>query len=141
MAALKGFGAKKMNVPAELYYHPEHTWARLLDGVATVGVTDFAQSELGDVVFVELPEAGLEVTLGLVFGSIESSKSVSELFSPVAGTVIEVNAGLEESPEAVNDDPYGAGWIMKVRLAPDFDPKRLLDAAGYSQLLAAGQPE
>ncbi len=120
-----------MQLPSDLLYHPEHTWARIEGEVATVGITDFAQKELGDVVYVELPEAGRTLAVGEVFGTVESTKSVSELYSPVAGEVVEVNAELEDAPERINEDPYGAGWIVRVRLAPDFDRSALLDAEAY----------
>jgi glycine cleavage system H protein len=126
-----------MQFPDTLRYHPEHAWARIEGGVAVVGITDFAQDELGDVVFVELPETGQPVAWGEVFGSVESSKSVSELFSPVSGTVLEVNGALEDAPEKINDAPYGAGWIMKVQLAPGFDPSQLQDAATYAKQVGA----
>jgi glycine cleavage system H protein len=127
-----------MQFPDQLRYHPEHTWARIEGGVAVVGITDFAQDELGDVVFVELPEAGRQVQYGSVFGSVESSKSISELFSPVDGTVLESNGGLEDSPELINDDPYGAGWLMKVQLATEFDATQLQDASTYADQVGAG---
>ncbi len=120
-----------MKIHADLSYHPEHTWARIEGDLATVGITDFAQGELGDVVFVELPRAGRRLAAGEVFGSVESSKSVSELISPVAGEVVAVNAELEDAPERINDDPYGAGWMIRVRLTPGFDPGSLLAAADY----------
>ena len=122
-----------MNVPKELRYHPEHTWARLEDGVATVGITDHAQKELGDIVFLELPEEGRELSEGEVFGTVESSKSVSELYCPVGGKVEAVNRGVEDAPERINDDPYGGGWLIRVRLSPGFDPSGLLDAAAYEE--------
>lgn len=124
-----------MNIPKELLYHPEHTWAKKADGLGVVGITDFAQHELGDVVYVDLPEKGAELVVGKIFGSIESSKSISELFSPVEGVVVEVNAALEDSPEMVNDDPYGEGWMIKVRLAGGALGEGLLDAEAYGKLL------
>ena len=120
-----------MQTPEGLLYHTEHTWAKVADGVATIGITDFAQDELGDIVFVELPEVGQQVVLGEVFGSVESSKSVSELFSPVDGEVLAINDALEDSPEEINDAPYGAGWIMRVKLGGEPDAS-LLDAAAYT---------
>jgi glycine cleavage system H protein len=121
--------------PSELLYHPEHTWARLQKGVATVGVTEHAQRELGAVVYVELPAVGRTISAGDVFGSVESSKSVSELFCPVGGEVIEVNERLEETPELINEDPYGNGWMIKLRLAAGFIPSGLLGAQAYRQLI------
>ncbi len=122
-----------MRFPDELLYHPEHTWARIEGDVATVGITDHAQQELGDIVYVELPEPGSRMAVGEVFGSVESSKSVSELFGPVAGEVTEVNPELDDAPERINDDPYGDGWMVRVRLDADFDRSGLLDAAAYRQ--------
>lgn len=126
-----------MKIPSGLLYHPEHTWARVDGDSAVVGITDFAQSELGEVVFVDLPEVGAGVAVGKTFGSIESSKSISELFSPVAGKIVEVNTALEDSPELVNDDPYGAGWIIRVALGAEPDRGVLVDAAAYAALTGA----
>jgi glycine cleavage system H protein len=120
-----------MRLPEDLRYHPEHTWARIEGDVATVGITDHAQSELGEIVYLEVPQTGRHLDFGEVFGSVESSKSISELYSPVAGEVVEVNSALEDSPERMNDDPYGEGWILRVRLAAGFDASRLLDASTY----------
>lgn len=122
-----------MRFPEDLLYHPEHTWARLAGGEATVGITDFAQKELGDVVFVELPKLGRRLEAGKAFGSVESSKSVSELVSPVAGEVVEVNTALDDAPEVINDDPYGEGWLVKVKLDEGFDPGGLLGTAAYQE--------
>lgn len=122
-----------MQLPRDLRYHAEHTWARIEGGEAVVGITDHAQEELGDIVYLELPEPGKRVALGEVFGTVESAKSVSELYSPVTGEVLEVNAGLPDSPEQINDDPYGRGWMLRVRLDADFDASRLLDAEGYAR--------
>ncbi len=121
-----------MDLPEDLRYHVEHTWARLEKDVATVGITDHAQGELGDIVYLELPELGQRVAFGEVFGSVESSKSVSELYSPVGGEVVAVNSALEDSPEKINDDPYGEGWMVRVRLDAGFDPSRLLAADAYA---------
>lgn len=120
-----------MRFPDELRYHPGHAWARAEAGVATVGISDHAQKELGDVVYLELPDVGRKLKVGEVFGSIESSKSVSELISPVAGEVVEINARLENSPELINDDPYGEGWMIRVRLDSPFEAAALMDAAAY----------
>jgi glycine cleavage system H protein len=121
-----------MRVPNDLRYHPEHTWARIEGGQATVGITDYAQKELGDIVYLELPEAGKRIDFGEVFGSVESAKTVSELYSPVGGEVLEVNARLEDSPERINDDPYGEGWMLRVRVEADFDASRLLTPEAYA---------
>ncbi|MDW7710855.1 MAG: glycine cleavage system protein GcvH [Deferrisomatales bacterium] len=127
-----------MRVPEDLRYHPEHTWVRVQGGEATVGITDHAQKELGDIVFLELPGVGRHLSPGEVFGSVESAKSVSELYSPVAGEVVEVNAQLEDSPERINDDPYGEGWMLRVRLAPGFDVSGLLSPEAYVAHVGGG---
>jgi glycine cleavage system H protein len=111
-----------VNVPAELKYTEEHEWAKVEGNRVTIGITDFAQHELGDIVFVELPEAGDEVEIGEPFGSVESVKTVSELYAPVSGKVVEVNGALIDSPEKVNEAPYGEGWMIVVEL---FDPSQL----------------
>lgn len=124
-----------MKTPEHLRYHPEHTWARIEGELATVGITDHAQRELGEIVYLEVPQAGRRLETGEVFGSVESSKSISELYSPVSGEIAEVNGALEDAPERINDDPYGEGWILRVRLAAGFDGAGLLDAAGYAALV------
>ncbi len=123
-----------MKIPSNLLYHSEHTWALASAGVATVGITDFAQDELGDIIFVELPQIGQQLVVGDIFGSVESSKSVSDLFCPVAGEVVEVNSYLDDAPENINDDPYGEGWIMKVKLSSPLDTTILLNAEGYIKI-------
>ena len=110
------------DIPADLYYTAEHEWVRRNgDDVARVGITDFAQSALGDVVFVQLPDVGTELTSGASFGEVESTKSVSDLYAPVSGVVSAVNSDLEGSPQLVNSDPYGAGWLVDVRVANPAD--------------------
>src|SRR5687768_8226924 len=103
-----------MNIPAELRYTSDHEWARLDDGGIRIGITDFAQEALGDVVFVQLPEAGAAVEAGAEFSEVESTKSVSSIYAPVAGQVVEVNAALVDAPQQVNEDPYGEGWICVI---------------------------
>ncbi|TLN21752.1 glycine cleavage system protein GcvH [bacterium] len=125
-----------MKIPENLLYHPEHTWARVEGGLCVVGITDFAQQELGDVIFVELPDVGKMVKTGGVFGSVESAKSVSDLFSPLSGEVAEVNSALLDSPEMINDDPYGEGWVMKVKFTEPPSKGALLDSEGYAAALA-----
>ena len=115
---------------AERYYTETHEWVTVEDGVATVGITDFAQGQLGDVVFLELPTVGREVEAGDTMGVIESVKAASDLYSPVAGSVVEVNDTLNDNPEKINQDPYGAGWLIKVRLNGDLS-EGLLDEQGY----------
>jgi glycine cleavage system H protein len=121
-----------MSVPGDLQYTKSHEWVRVEDGVATVGITDHAQDELGDVVFVELPETGATLAAGDSFGAVESVKAVSDLYSPVGGEVVEVNGALEDSPEKINEDPYGEGWILKLQISDEGD---LLSAADYEKLL------
>jgi glycine cleavage system H protein len=118
---------------AERYYTETHEWVTVDDGIATVGITDYAQAQLGDVVFLELPPIGRELEAGDTVGVIESVKAASDLYSPVAGSVVEVNERLSDSPETVNKDPYGAGWMIKVRLNGDLG-EGLLDEAGYQSL-------
>ncbi len=124
-----------MAVPSELKYSKEHEWVKVEGQTATIGITDFAQSELGDIVFVELPEAEDELTEGETFGSVESVKTVSELYSPVLGKVIEVNEGLEDEPEAVNESPYEKAWMVKVELSDESQLDALLSAADYEQMI------
>jgi glycine cleavage system H protein len=121
-----------MSVPGDLQYTKSHEWVRVEDGVATVGITDHAQDELGDVVFVELPEMGATLAAGDSFGAVESVKAVSDLYAPVGGEVVEVNSALEDSPEKINEDPYGEGWILKLQISDEGD---LLSAADYEKLL------
>jgi glycine cleavage system H protein len=120
--------------PETLKYTNDHEWIRIDDGVGRVGITDFAQKQLGDVVYVELPEVGAAVTKGQAFGTIESVKAVSELFAPVSGEVVEVNAALKDAPEQVNSDPHGA-WMVAIRLSSPSEAEGLLDAAAYSALV------
>ena len=121
-----------MAVPQDLQYTKSHEWVRVESGVATVGITEHAQDELGDVVFVELPEQGATLAAGDSFGAVESVKAVSDLYAPVSGEVVEVNGTLEDSPEKINEDPYGEGWILKLRISDEAD---LLSAADYERLL------
>jgi glycine cleavage system H protein len=118
---------------AERYYTETHEWVTVDDGVATIGITDFAQAQLGDVVFLELPRVGKILEAGDTFGTVESVKAASDLYSPVAGAVLEVNESLNTSPEQVNNDPYGQGWLIRVRLNGDLG-QGLLDEAGYESL-------
>ena len=124
-----------MSVPQNLRYTKEHEWVKIEDGKATVGITDFAQSELGDIVFVELPEVGDTITLDQPFGSVESVKTVSELYAPVTGTVIEVNAELSDSPELVNESAYENAWMIVVELSNPADEEQLLTAEQYAELI------
>ena len=124
-----------MNFPAELKYTKDHEWVRIESDIATVGVTDFAQSELGDIVFVEIETQGETLEEHAIFGTVEAVKTVSDLFMPVSGTVIEVNAGLEADPAHVNNDPYGSGWMIKVKLSEGADLSSLMDSAAYEALV------
>jgi glycine cleavage system H protein len=124
-----------MNFPAELKYTKDHEWVRIEGDIATVGVTDFAQSELGDIVFVEIETQGESLEEHSIFGTVEAVKTVSDLFMPVSGTVIEVNTGLEADPAHVNNDPYGAGWMIKVKLSEGADLSSLMDAAAYEAMV------
>ena len=120
------------DVPQNLYYTSEHEWVRRTgDDTVRVGITDFAQSALGDVVFVQLPDIDVEVTAGAPFGEVESTKSVSDIFSPVAGTITAVNNALNDTPELVNADPYGQGWMYELRPSGDDDLEALLDVEAY----------
>ena len=129
-----------MEYPQDLRYTKEHEWARLEgDGRVRVGITDFAQDALGDVVWVDVPEVGTEVQAGAPFGEVESTKSVSDVYSPVTGTVIERNGQLEERPELVNEDPYGNGWIVAIDVKEASELDALLDTAGYRAFVEASQ--
>ncbi|EGQ2929774.1 glycine cleavage system protein GcvH [Staphylococcus pseudintermedius] len=124
-----------MAVPSGLKYSKEHEWVKVEGNTAIIGITDFAQSELGDIVFVELPELEDELTEGETFGSVESVKTVSELYSPVSGKVVAVNENLEDAPEAVNESPYEEAWMVKVELKDESELDALLDAAGYEKMI------
>lgn len=124
-----------MTVPDDLRYSADHEWARLDDGRVRIGITDYAQDALGDVVFVDLPEVGATVAAGAAFGEVESTKSVSDLYAPVAGVIVEVNADLGESPERLNDDPYGEGWICVIEPSDPTAVDALLDADAYRSLI------
>jgi glycine cleavage system H protein len=124
-----------VNIPADLKYTEEHEWVNLEGDIATIGITDWAQGELGDIVFVELPGEGDKVTQTEPFGTIEAVKAVSELFSPVNGKVVEVNSALDDDPMVINHDPYGDGWMIKVELSDTTQVEQLLDAAGYRGII------
>ncbi len=118
-----------MNIPGDLQYTKDHEWVKVDGDIATIGITDFAQGELGDIVYVEIETEGESLSSGEVFGTVEAVKTVSDLFMPVSGEVIEVNSGLESNPESVNSDPYGEGWMVKVKITGDADD--LLSAEDY----------
>ena len=125
-----------MDIPDDLRYSEEHEWVRADGGRVRVGITDYAQDALGDIVYVDLPAVGTEVVVGGKLGEVESTKSVSEIYAPVAGTITAVNAALPDAPERVNEDPYGEGWICEVELAGDGGVEALLDPAAYGDLTA-----
>jgi len=127
-----------MNYPEELRYSEEHEWVAVDGPRARIGITDFAQDSLGDVVYVELPDVGVNVMAHASCAEVESTKSVSEIFSPVTGSVVEVNEALNDAPEQVNADPYGAGWIFVVEMADPAEVDSLLDAGGYRALVEEG---
>jgi glycine cleavage system H protein len=122
--------------PEDLQYHPEHDWARVEGDVATFGITWFAQDQLGEVVFFDPPEIGSSVSAGDSYAEVESVKAVSDVFAPLSGEVIEVNAGLSDAPELINDDPYGQGWLVRVKLTDTSEVGELLDVGAYRQLLS-----
>ncbi|PST85252.1 glycine cleavage system protein H [Pedobacter yulinensis] len=126
-----------MNFPSELKYTKDHEWVKVEGNEATIGITDFAQRELGDIVYVDINTVGEEVAKEAVFGTVEAVKTVSDLFMPVSGTVLEVNAELNNNPELVNSDPYGQGWMVKVSLSDLTDVDALLSADAYQTLVGA----
>ena len=124
-----------MNIPAELKYTKDHEWVKIEGDTAIVGITDFAQSELGDIVFVDVESVDEELNAGEVFGSVEAVKTVSDLYLPISGKVIEFNEELESEPELVNTDPYGKGWIIKLKIANYADQSELLSAEQYQEVI------
>jgi glycine cleavage system H protein len=126
-----------MNFPADLLYTKEHEWVRIAGEVATIGITEYAQSELGDIVFVELPAVGSAIVQMQSFGTIEAVKTVSDLFAPLSGAVIEINAKLADQAERINQDCYGEGWLVKLKISDKNEVKNLLPAAEYQKLLPA----
>ena len=124
------------NYPSDLKYDKEHEWVRVDGDVVVIGISDFAQDQLGEVVFVDLPEVGSEVVAGETFGEIESVKSVSDLFSPVTGSIVEKNDGLSDTPETVNEDAYGEGWLVKVKMSDAAELDALMTAADYEAFIA-----
>jgi glycine cleavage system H protein len=125
------------NIPENLRYSKDHEWVQVEGDVATIGITDFAQHSLGDVVYIDMPRAGDSFDTHEAFGSVESVKAVSEIFTPIAGEITEVNDGLNDTPEAVNTDPYGAGWMIKIRMKNGGEADRLMSAVEYEEYLAS----
>lgn len=124
-----------MTVPVELKYTKDHEWVRVEGNTAAIGITDWAQGELGDIVFVELPNVGDGLRRSEPFGTIEAVKAVSDLSAPVSGKVLEVNSALDDDPMVINGDPYGAGWMVKIELSESGELEQLLDAGGYTELI------
>lgn len=124
-----------MNIPEELLYTKEHEWARIEDKIAMIGITDYAQGELGDIVYVELPEVGTQVNQGDSFGTIEAVKAVSDLFAPLSGEVTEINDSLNDEPEKINQDPYKEGWMIKIKISDESEKDELLGSAQYEDLV------
>ncbi|TKJ41785.1 glycine cleavage system protein H [candidate division LCP-89 bacterium B3_LCP] len=124
-----------MNIPAELLYTKEHEWVKFEDDVATIGITDYAQGELGDIVFVELPQVGDTIRKGETFGTIEAVKAVSDLYSPLDGEVLEVNSSLEDAPETINSSPYEDGWMLKIQITESVQKNDLLSADEYKKII------
>ena len=121
--------------PDDLLYHPEHDWARIDGDIATFGITWYAQDSLGEIVFFEPPQVGTQVTMGESYAEVESVKAVSDVIAPLSGEIVEVNETLADAPEQINEDPYGAGWLVKVRLSDPSERDQLLDAAAYAAQL------
>ncbi|MDP3453779.1 MAG: glycine cleavage system protein GcvH [Bacteroidales bacterium] len=124
-----------MNIPANLKYSKDHEWIKIDGNIATVGITDFAQGQLGDVVFVDIPSEGETLSINDVFGAIEAVKTVADAFMPLSGKIIEINTNLESSPESVNKDPYGEGWMVKIEISDPSEIDTLLDADAYKAIL------
>lgn len=125
-----------MDVPAELKYSKEHEWIKVDGNQATIGITDYAQGELGDIVFVELPNIGDEFKLAQSFGTIEAVKAVSDIYSPLTGKVLEVNGALDDNPMVINSDPFGEGWLIKLEMKDVSEIENLLDAEGYKGIIS-----
>ena len=127
------------NIPENLRYSKDHEWVSVEGDVATIGITDYAQHSLGDVVYVDMPRVGDKFSTHEAFGSVESVKAVSEIFTPIAGEIIEVNEGLNDTPEAVNNDPYAAGWMIKIKMDNPNEADKLLSSVEYEEYLAASE--
>ena len=127
-----------MNIPSNLKYTKDHEWVKLDGDIATIGITDFAQGELGDIVYVEVETLDETLAAEEVFGTVEAVKTVSDLFMPLSGTIIEVNEFLEDAPETVNEDAYGSGWMIKLKLSDPSEIQNLLDAEAYSSIITGG---
>lgn len=126
-----------MNYPADFRYTKEHEWVHVDGNTATIGITDHAQHELGDIVYVDLPKVGSNAEAGKTFGSVESVKAVSDIYSPVSGEIVEINEGLASAPESLNSDPHGAAWLIKIRMTTQDEIKQLMTASDYQQYVGA----
>ena len=124
-----------MNLPEELKYTEEHEWIKVDGNIATIGITDFAQGELGDIVYIEIDSIGNELNVSEIFGTVEAVKTVSDLFMPIKGTVLEINSNIESTPEIVNEDPYDKGWIIKIEISENQDIENLLSADDYRKMI------
>jgi len=124
-----------MNLPEELKYTKEHEWIKVDGNIATIGITDFAQGELGDIVYIEIDSIGNELNVSEIFGTVEAVKTVSDLFMPIKGTVLEINSDIESTPEIVNEDPYDKGWIIKIEISENRDIENLLSADDYRKMI------
>ncbi len=124
-----------MNIPEELKYTEEHEWIKIDGNTATIGITDFAQGELGDIVYIDIDSIGNELDGNEIFGTVEAVKTVSDLFMPIKGTVLEINSSIESTPEIINEDPYGKGWIIKIEISEDQDISNLLSAQEYKKMI------
>ena len=127
-----------MKLPVDLMYTTDHEWIRIDNDIATIGITDFAQGELGDIVYVEIETLNQTLNAETVFGSVEAVKTVSDLFMPLSGEIIEINEALDDTPESVNDDPYGDGWMVRVKCSDLSQIEELLDAKAYKSIIAGG---
>ena len=124
-----------MNIPEELQYTEEHEWIKIDGNVATIGITDFAQGELGDIVYIDIDSIGNELDVNEIFGTVEAVKTVSDLFMPIKGKVLEINSNIESTPEIVNEDPYGKGWIIKIEVSDNQDISNLLSSDDYKKMI------
>ncbi|HJN78827.1 MAG TPA: glycine cleavage system protein GcvH [Flavobacteriaceae bacterium] len=124
-----------MNIPEELQYTEEHEWIKIDGNVATIGITDFAQGELGDIVYIDIDSIGNELDVNEIFGTVEAVKTVSDLFMPIKGKVLEINSNIESTPEIVNEDPYGKGWIIKIEVSDNQDISNLLSSDDYKNMI------
>lgn len=131
------YNKNSSSTPANLHYTKDHEWISIEDGIATVGITDFAQGELGDIVYVEVETLDEKLEISEVFGTVEAVKTVSDLFMPLSGSIIELNESLEDEPELVNEDPYGKGWMIKIKLDDAAQVNELLDSSAYNELIGA----